>query len=155
MPFPTSTSAIAASIAIEGMALQIATSSSPPVFNSVANVQDWNEPNKSETVDVTNVGDKYRRRIATLLDLGICKAKIFWVMTEPTHENAIAAAIHGLRYIWQQQELTLFQVVYPMTAQPVDRFYAYVTGFQITGKVGNVFEAEIEFSPNDGAPLLV
>lgn len=150
---PVSTSGIAAAIAVEGLVLQIGTGS-PLVFNSICNIQDWNEPNKADVVDVTNVGDKYKRRISTLLDIGVCKAKLFWVMTEPSHENAITGAIDGLRYLWIQQILTAFQVVYPMTTQPVDRFYSYITGFAITGKVGGVFEVEAEFTPDDGAPLL-
>ena len=151
---PTSTSAIAAAIAVEGFVLQVG-NGSPVVFNSIANVQDWNEPNKADTVDITNVGDQYKRRISTLLDIGVCKAKIFWVMTEPTHQDAITGAISGIRYLLFNRILTPFQVVYPNSVQSVDRFQAYVTGFAITGKVGAVFEAEIELSPNDGAPSLV
>ena len=151
---PTSTSLVAAAIAVEGMVLQIGNGASPQVYNSICNVQSWDEPNLSETVDITNVGDKYRRRIATLLDLGKMKAKVFWVMTEPTHQNAVNAGISGLRYIWQQQLLTSFKVVYPNTNQSIDVFLAYITSFQISGKVGGVFEAEIEFSSNDGAPQL-
>ena len=151
---PTSTSLVASAIAVEGMVLQISNGASPAVFNSICNVQDWNEPDTSETVDVTNVGDKWRRRISTLLDMGKMKAKIFWVMTEPSHQNAVNAGIQGLRYIYSQQLLVQFQVVYPNQNQSIDRFYAYVTGFQITGKVGGVFEAEIEFTANDGNPML-
>jgi hypothetical protein len=151
---PISTSGIAAAIAVEGFVLQIG-QGSPVSFYSVCNIQDWNEANKSDVVDVTNVGDKYKRRISTLLDIGVCKAKLFWVMTEPTHANAISGAVAGLRYLWIQQILTAFQVVYPMSTQPVDRFNCYITSFSITGKVGGVFEVEVEFTPNDGAPLLV
>jgi hypothetical protein len=151
---PTSTSLVASAIAVEGLVLQIGNGASPQVYNSICNLQDWNEPNTSETVDVTNVGDQYRRRVSTLLDLGKMKAKIFWVMTEPTHENSVNAGVSGLRYLWQQRILTSFQVVYPNNVQSVDRFMCYVTGFQITGKVGGVFEAEIEFTSNDGAPTL-
>ena len=150
---PTSTSAIAAAIAVEGFVLQVG-NGSPVSYQSICNIQDWNEPNKSDVVDVTNVGDKYKRRISTLLDIGVCKAKLFWVMTEPTHQNAIANAISGLRYLWINQILTPFQVVYPNGVQSVDRFMCYVTGFAVTGKVGGVFEAEIKFTPNNGAPVL-
>jgi hypothetical protein len=151
---PTSTSGIAAAIAVEGFVLQLG-QGSPVSYFSVCNIQDWNEPNKADVVDVTNVGDKFKRRISTLLDIGVCKAKLFWVMTEPTHDNAIAAAVTGLRYLYLNQVLTPFQVVYPMSTQPVDRFMCFITGFAITGKVGGVFEVEAEFTPNDGAPLLV
>lgn len=151
---PTSTSGIAAAIAVEGFVLQLG-QGSPVSYTSVCNIKDWDEPNKSDVVDITNVGDSYKRRIPTLLDIGVCKATVFWVMTEPTHENAITGAVSGLRYLWQKQILTPFQVVYPNAVQSVDRFMCYVTGFQVKGKVGDVFTADIEFTPNDGAPLLV
>jgi hypothetical protein len=151
---PTSTSLVAAAIAVEGFVLQIGNGASPQVYNPICNVQDWNEPNISEVVDVTNVGDKYRRRIATLLDLGKMKFKIFWVMTEPTHQNAVNAGIQGLRYLWINQILTSFQAVYPNSNQSYDIFSAYVTSFSISGKVGGVFEAEIELTANTGAPIL-
>lgn len=152
---PTSTSAIASAIAVEGMVLQMGGGGSPQTYNSICNVQDWNEPDTSEVVDVTNVGDKWRRRIPTLLDLGKMKFKIFWVMREPTHQNGVTGAISGLRYIWINQILTNFQVVYPDAVQSADQFAAYVTSFSITGKVGGVFEAEIELTANTGGPVLV
>jgi hypothetical protein len=151
---PTSTSLVAAAIAVEGLVLKIGNGASPQVYNAICNVQDLNEPNVSEVVDITNVGDKYRRRIATLLDLGKMKFKIFWVMTEPTHQNAVNAGIQGLRYLWINQLLTAFQFVYPNQNQSYDSFYAYVTSFTISGKVGGVFEAEIELTANDGNPQL-
>lgn len=151
---PTSTSTIAAAIAVEGVVLQMGNGASPQAWTSLCNLQDWNEPNQAETVDVTNVGDKWRRRISTLLDMGKMKAKVFWVMTEPTHENSVNAGVSGLRYLMIQQILTVFQVVYPNSVQSIDQFAAYVTGFQITGKVGGVFEAEVEFTANTGNPVL-
>jgi hypothetical protein len=151
---PTSTSAIAAAIAVEGLVLQIGNGQSPQGYNSICNLQDWNEPNVSDVVDITNVGDNYRRRIPTLLDVGKCMFKIFWVPTEPTHMNAITGAITGLRYLWIHQILSSFQVVYPDVNQSVDQFTAYVTSFKITGKVAGVFEGEIELTPNTGAPIL-
>ena len=150
---PVSTSAVAAAIAVEGVVLQVG-AGSPVVFTSICNVQDWAEPNKADTVDVTNVGDQFKRRISTLLDIGVCKAKIFWVMTEPTHADLITGAVDGIRYLMLNRILAPWQIVYPMPTQPVDRFQAYVTGFDAMGKVGGVFEATIELSPNDGAPLL-
>jgi len=156
MAGPT-TSPIASAIAVEGLLLQAGDGSSPQNFYTLANVQDWNEPNKTETVDVTNVGDEFRRRIATLLDMGQAKFKIFWVMTETTHYNQTNAPpeCDGIRYLWRHRVLTTFRIVYPDGSQSADMFDAYVTGFEITGKVGGVFEASIELSPNDGSPTLV
>lgn len=151
-----STSTIASAIAVEGFVLQAGNGASPLGWITMANIQDWNEPNMSEKVDVTNVGDNFRRRIPTLLDMGPVTFKVFWVMTEPTHQNAYSVAIGsgGFRYMWRQQLLVNWQAVYPNTNQSVDQFAAYVTSFKITGKVGHVFEAEIELSPNTGSPVL-
>ncbi|TAK97439.1 MAG: hypothetical protein EPO08_21300 [Rhodospirillaceae bacterium] len=152
MPGPTS--AIAAAVAVEGLLLQVGNGASPQVYNTVSNIQDWNEPLIADTVDVTNVGDKWRRRISTLLDMGKMKFKLFWVMTEPSHSNIVRSGIQGIRYIYTQQILASWQIVYPDGLQSVDNFLAYVTSFSVTGKVGGVFEAEIELS-NSGAPYLV
>ena len=149
----TTTSSIGAAIAVEGLLLQLGTGT-PIIYTTVCNLSDFSEANKSDVVEVTNVGDKYKRRIATLLDIGVCKAKLFWVMTEPTHMNAITSAIDGLRYLWINQILAPFQVVYPTSPVVNDKFYCYITSFAITGKTGGVFEAEIEFTPNDGNPTL-
>ncbi len=153
MPGPTSQ--LGAAIAVEGLLLQLGNGASPQVFNTISNVKDWSEPNISETTDVTNVGDEFRRRIATLLDLGKVTFKIFWVMTEPTHFNGISAGITGIRYMWRHRTLGAWQAVYPNGVQSVDQFLAYVTSFKVTGKVGDTFEADIELSTNDPAPLLV
>lgn len=153
MSFPSSTSGVAAGIAIEGFQLQAGNGASPETFTTICNVQDYNEPLLGETADVTNVGDKWRRRISTLLDMGKIKFKIFWVMEEATHENAISGNIRGLRYLFVNQILCNWKAIYPDANNSTDYFPAYVTGFSITGKVGGVFEAELELS-NDGAPTL-
>lgn len=149
----SSTSTIAAAIAVEGLLLQIGDGGSPEQYQTIANVEDWDETNKSDVVDVTNVGDEFRRRIATLLDMGPMKFKIFWVMTEATHWNE-PGAVDGIRYIWRHRILAAWRVIYPNGLQSSDSFLAYVTNFHITGKVGGVFEAEVELNPNDGAPSL-
>lgn len=156
MPGPT-TSPIAAAIAVEGTLLQLGDGESPENFYTVANVEDWNEPNKTETVDVTNVGNLFRARMATLLDMGQAKFKIFWVMTETTHYNDTNAPpqANGLRYMWRNRILGTWQIVYPDGFDSADVFDAYVTSFSITGATGKVFEAEIELSPNDQNPTLV
>lgn len=150
----TTTSLIAEAIAVEGLLLQVGDGQSPQVFNTVCNVSDYTEPLTADVVDVTNVGDHWRRRISTLLDMGKIKFKIFWVMTEPTHENDVTANVQGLRYIFTNNILADWQVIYPDGNSSQDSFPAYVTSFSITGKVGGVFEAEIELS-NSGAPTLV
>jgi hypothetical protein len=153
MPGPTSS--IAAAIAVEGLLLQLGNGASPQVYNTICNVEDWSLPMKADTVEVTNVGDEFKRRISTLLDLGPAKFNIFWVMRETTHQNSIQSGITGLKYMWRHRILGAFQAVYPDAGQSVDQFLAYVTNYSETGKVGGVFKAEIELSANDPAPLLV
>ncbi len=153
MPTP-STSPIASAIAVEGLLIQLGDTGSPQVFNTIANVSDWAEPVISDTVDVTNVGDSWRRRIATLHDMGKIKFTVFWVMLDETHENAITGAIRGLRYMLINNILGSWKIVYPDGATSTDTFPAYVTSFSVTGKVGDVFKADVELS-NDGAPTLV
>lgn len=148
------TSAIAAAVAVEGLLLQMGNGASPETFNTIANVSDVTVPITADTIEVTNVSDAWRRRIPTLLDMGKVKFKIFWVMTEPTHRAAVTTAIEGLRYILLNRLLTSFKVIYPDGLNSTDYFGAFVTSFQITGKTGGVFEAEIELS-NDNNPILV
>lgn len=147
-----STSPIASAIAVEGLLIQVGDGNSPEDYQTIANATDWEEPVITETVDVTNVGDSWRRRIATLHDMGKIKFKIFWVMTETTHWNQ-PGSWDGLRYLMINNILASWRVVYPNGLQSADIFPAYVTSFQVTGQVGNVFTADIELS-NDGAPTL-
>ena len=70
-------------------------------------------------------------------------------MAEPTHANVA----NGLRYIMINRELRDFKILYPDAATSSDVIPAYVTSFQVTGKVGNVYEGEITLT-NDGAPTL-
>ncbi len=83
--YASSTSAIAGAIAVEGMQIKFGNGASPEVFTTVCNVSDITLPLTADVVDITNVGDMWRRRISTLLDMGKIKFKVFWVMTEPTH----------------------------------------------------------------------
>lgn len=155
MAAPTSqTSGVGAGLAFTGFQLQAGNGSSPETFTTICNVSDFTMPLKAETADVTNAGDLWRRRISTLLDMGTIKFKIFYQPQEATHENSLSGVIRGLRYLMINQTLVNWKAIYP-TASPssVDYFSAYVTGFNETGKVGDVFTAEIELS-NNGAPTL-
>ncbi len=149
-----STSLIAAAVAVEGLLIQFGNGGSPETFTTVANVGDVTLPLKADTVDVTNVGDHWHRRISTLLDMGSIKLKVFWVMTEPTHENLVTGAVRGIRYIFMNNILANVKVIYPDGFTSTDSFPAYVTSFSISGKVGGVFEAEVELS-NSGQPTMV
>jgi hypothetical protein len=139
-------SSFGAQLATAGFEIAIGTAASPPVYTVVANCSDMTLPAKSDTVDVTNFGDSYHRRAATLLDLGKITCKIFWRPEEPTHD-----ATTGLRGLWINRTLAPVEFIYPDGA--TDAFNAYVTGFSVTGKVGGVFEATVEFS-NSGPVTL-
>jgi Lambda phage tail tube protein, TTP len=148
------TSLIAPAIAVEGLLIQLGNGASPEVYATIANATDLTLPLTAETADVTNVTNTWRARIATLKDMGKISFKIFWVMTEPTHMNAITSGVSGIRYLFYNSILGNWRTVYPDGNQSADIFPAYVTGFSITGKVAGVFEATIELS-NSAAPTLV
>ena len=59
-----------------------------------------------------------------------------------------------LRYLLINRLKRDYQLVYPDGNSSTDAFAAYTTSFAITGKVGGVFEASMEWS-NDNAPSLV
>ena len=155
MPAPASqTSGVGAGLSFTGFQLQAGNGSSPETFTTICNVSDFTMPLKAEVADVTNAGDLWRRRISTLLDMGTIKFKVFYQPQEATHENAISGVVRGLRYLMVNQILVNWKAIYPNAApSSVDYFAAYVTGFNETGKVGDVFTAEIELS-NNGQPTL-
>lgn len=150
------TSALGPATPVAGLLLQIGNSSSPEAFQTIANATDLTVPITSDTVEVTNVGDTWKRRIATLLDMGKIAFKIYWMMEEPTHRNSVNGGTvgAGLRYVLVNRLVRDFQFIYPDGSNSTDAFPAYVTMFSITGKVGGVFEASIELS-NSGEPSLV
>lgn len=152
----SSTSAIGPAFGTLGTLLQVGNSSSPESMNTIANASDLTLPVMAEVVDVTNLGDLWRRRIPSLLDMGTIAFKIFWIMLEVTHRNSINGGTigAGLRYLLVNRLLRDYQFVYPDGNSSTDAFPAYATSFAITGAVGGVFTASINLS-NSGAPSLV
>lgn len=149
-----STSPLGAQQTVAGLLLQAGNGSSPETMNTIANVDDFALPLTAKTVETTNVGDTWVRRVATLLDMGKISFTIFWVMEEATHRNSAASGVKGLRYMFYQRVLADFQAVYPDGNTSTDAWPAYVTAFNTTGKTGDVFKAAIDLS-NSGAPSLV
>jgi hypothetical protein len=127
---------------------------SPDAFQTIANATDLSLPIMTDTVEVTNVGDSWKRRIPTLHDMGKIGFKVFWVMEEVTHRNSAANNIDGLRWCLINSVLRDFQFIYPDGNNSTDAFAAYTVEFGISGKVGGVFEASITLA-NSGAPSLV
>jgi hypothetical protein len=153
---PSSTSAIAPAIAVEGLLIQVGNALSPETMQTIANATDFAEPVMTDVLEVTNVGDSWKRRIPTLHDMGKISFKVYWVMEEYTHRNSLNTAPQGagLRYLLIQSLLRDYQFVYPDGNNSTDAFPAYVTSFAVTGKVGGVFEAAVELA-NNGVPSLV
>ena len=91
----------------------------------------------------------FRRRIATLSDMGKITFKIFWEMTDPGHRNSG----NGLRFVLVNKLVRDFQLIYNDGFSSTDEWPGYITGFMVTGAIGKVWEAEIEIS-NSGPPTL-
>ncbi len=150
------TSLIADHISVSGLLLNVSNSgSSPDAFFTVCNVQDLMIPLASTEVLVTNVSDTWVRRVPTLLDMGKVTCAIFWVMEEPTHRNGVGggSVATGLRYLFANKLLRDWQAIYPDGNNSTDAFSAYVTGFNISGKVGGVFTAAVSLGTT-GTPSL-
>lgn len=147
-----STSTFGAALGVLGSKLSILTGS-PAAYVEIANASDITLPTKAEVVDVTNFGDLWRRRFATLLDMGDITFKVFFRPDEPTHNNDTSSTVSGLRYLMINQILSTFKLTYPNTAADTDVFPAFVTNVSVTGKVGGVWEGSITLS-NNGAPTL-
>lgn len=156
---PASTSPLGSSLEIAGTLLQVGNAQSPEAFSFIANVDNFKVPAKSDVVMVTNIGDNWKRRRPTLLDVGIITFAMFWIPKDPSQANdvGILPAASGLRYLWIQRLLRDWQVVYPDGAtillSSTDQYSAYVTAFQITIKTGDVFHADSELSTDGPATL--
>lgn len=152
---PTQTSPLGSALKVKNLLLKMGNGSSPETMEIIANASDMSMPLMNQTVEVTNFGDQFVRRVATLSDFGKITFKVFWIPEEVTHRNSNANNIEGLRYALLNQDKRDFQFIYPDGNGSTDAFAAYVTSFAITGKVGGVFEASVELSTDDGAPSLV
>ena len=144
------TSPLGPALAVEGLLIQVGNGSSPETFSTIANATDLSEPVATDVVEVTNVGDSWKRRLPTLHDMGKIGFKVYWQPEDSTHNNGT-----GLRFFLINSLLRDYQFVYPgdPAAPPTDAFPAYAVEFAIMGKVGGVFEATVTLA-NSGAPSL-
>ena len=157
---PASTSPLGPDLAVAGLLLQVSNGSSPDVFNTVFNVTDLTVPIMSDTIDVTNIGDVWKRKVPTLHDMGKISFKINYVPQDVTHRNSPSTGSVAAGLLWlliHNADPNLAGVrdwllVYP-DGVTVWEFPAYVTSFSVTAKVGAQFSAAIELS-NSGAPSL-
>lgn len=150
------TSILGAYVPAQGTLLQVGNSASPEVFQTVANATDLSLPVMADTIDVTNLGDVWKRKVPTLLDMGKISFKIWWIPEEPTHRNSVGGGSvgAGMRYLLVNKLLRDWQFIYADGNNSTDSFPAYVTEFAITGKTGGALEATITLS-NSGPPQLV
>lgn len=154
---PVGTSAIADHISVSGLVLYVSnTGSSPDSMQPVCNVQDVAIPLAATEILVTNVSDTWVRRVPTLLDMGKVTLNIWWVMEEPSHRNSAGGGgvATGLRYLFINKLLRDWNAVYPDGNSSTDAFSAYVTGFNISGKVGDAFRAAVSLGTT-GTPQMV
>jgi hypothetical protein len=153
MPF---TSPLGSALQVVNTQLLVGNAASPETMAQIANATDLVLPVIADVVDVTNLGDIFHRRVATLGDMGKITFKIFWIPEEVTHRNSAGGGSvgAGLRYLLINRLQRDFAFVYSDGNNSTDAFPAYVTMFSITGKVGGVYEAQIELS-NNGQPQLV
>lgn len=136
-------------INFQGTLLQCFTGS-PGARATIANISSVNFPTSQKTQDTTNATDTIGRTVPTgLLMAGPVTAKVFWDSTEATQSNSA-----GLRFLLTRQLLRQWFIVYPNTGTPADSFYGYVTSFKLTGKVGDVYTADVEISINDQSIVL-
>lgn len=140
-----------AAVAVQGVILNIGNGSSPETMVPIVNVSQLTLPLKATVVDVSNVTNTWKNLMPTLLEIGNVMLDVFWVMTEPTHDNS---GPYGLRYCMVHKTLKDFSFVYNDGNNSTDSFQAYVTGFEITGTQANMFKAKVTLS-GVGAPSLV
>src|SRR5450755_2087846 len=121
------TSPIGPAQAVRGTLLQVGTGGSPETMYTIANATDISLPIQGDTIDVTNVGNLWKVKIPTLLDLGKIAFKIYWMMEDPTHRNSLngGGVPAGLRYLLVQQLSRDFAFVYPDGNLSTDAFPAY------------------------------
>ncbi len=126
---------------------------SPLDYQTVANVGDYTPIAPSaNVVDVTShsTGTPWRQKIITLLDAGKLQAKVFYIPTDPTHDDST-----GLLGLLTTRALTDFQIVFPDSPATKFQFSGYVSNFSITSSVAGVEEAsltiEITGKPNFNA----
>lgn len=141
-------------IAVQGVALYVGASGSPEGFSAfIVNISKMSMATKAKVVDVSNVTNLLNRKLPTLIDAGDLTIDIFWVMEEVTHRNSAGTpgspgVPDGLRYLVLarpngQPIRADFQIIYPDGNNSTDAFSGYVTSFQMTGNVADVFHATV------------
>lgn len=151
------TSPLGAALQVRGLLIKVATGSSPETPCIVTNATDLKLQMKSKVVDITNFGDTFQRQIPTLSMLGPMTFTVFYQPLDPSHANEAngGAIANGCIYMWINNVLGNWQILYPTGGGATTAAAGYVTNFSIDAKTADVFRASVEVTFNDGSPSLV
>lgn len=154
MPAP-----IAPGIPTSNLVLFLQTTDSPVLYNAIANLGDFTGPAQVRTiVDVSKHGDKFFRKVATLIDSGVLATPCWFDPSQPTlagnplalAELVQADATPGPDQALQRWLLAFVDDTGTIIAPGVCTFNAYVSKFTWDEPVKGVWKANTELTI-DGA----
>lgn len=129
------------SISSFGTQLQIGDGGTPENFTTIVEVRDISGPGvQLDTVEVTHhlSPDATREHRPTLKDLTEVTFDIAFVPTEATHGLST-----GLLNDWENRTKRNFRLVFTDTGVTTWAFSGYVTGFEITSALEDVYMASV------------
>ena len=126
-------------IAANNTLLYLATVDSPATFGSaIARLGDLSATNSVKTVDVSNQGSGWIRRLATIHDGGTVTVPLFWEPDQTTDAALIAV------YAATPPALHAYMITWP---DGVDwHFNAYITKWTVKAPVEGALTADLEFT---------
>ncbi len=124
----------------------LALETSPVTYAAIANLGDFGGPSMAATVvDVSKHGDKFRRKLTTLLDSGTVTAPCWFDPTVPT----LAGNPDAITELFKSRELRAWLIAETdedgIITDPVMSFNAYVSKFSQKLPVAGVWSADTEF----------
>lgn len=143
-------------IPASNLVLMLQTNPSPARFNAIANLGDFTGPSQSATiVDTSKHGDKFRRKVKTLLDSGTFASPVWWDPSLPTH----AGNPQALDELYQNQTaletwLVTFVDDTGLITEPQFEFNGYVTKLAWKFPVAGVESADFEITIDGGVTYL-
>jgi hypothetical protein len=135
-------SSVASALAALNTLLQFGDGESPETFVTVPNVSDLKGPSLSVTiVDVSSNSntDRFRRKVATLIDSGMVTAKMFLIPSNPIHKQVLGFLQNGTVSNWR--------LVFPDSAGTIWNFpNSQVTKCGLSSAVAGVEEVDLEIT---------
>jgi hypothetical protein len=126
--------------------LAMATLDSPPVYNEIANLGDFDGPSSSYTVeDVSHHGERVRRKITTLLDSGSISCPLWFIPAAgqvPSHTDPT----NGVEPVFERGDLRAYALFYRDDVGTAKFFNAYISKFSQKEPVAGVLTADTEFT---------